>query len=392
MLHGVRLRDGQGRVVPQPLSPGGTGRRTRSASPTPAARRPTAAWTPPRTRTSSATPAGTSPSSSPAPLPGRARRRARHRRPVRLRRHVAERLHRPPAPRPGHRRVARHQLLVGLRATRCSTSSSTATAMVTKTVMVPTSSAADGPRLLAHRRPTSRSSTSRWRSTWTMVSAGSCTPLPLVRRRARPRRAAAARRRRRRRHPLVRRRAVLRVPPAQRLRRRRPSRPRRGPPPRHVPRRSASRGSPRRRCGGGRSIWPPARRTSSSCPTSPSSSPGPTSDAPGAATASGTPPPPVRAKASSGTPPRCASTSRPAPSRPTTTAPDATPASSSSCHARARPREDDGYLVGFVHDDATETTALEILSAQDIEAPPIAAVHIPVRVPFGFHGNWIPDR
>ena len=47
--------------------------------------------------------------------PGRARRRARHRRPVRLRRHAAQRLHGPPAPRPGHRRAARDQLLVGVR-------------------------------------------------------------------------------------------------------------------------------------------------------------------------------------------------------------------------------------------------------------------------------------
>jgi carotenoid cleavage dioxygenase len=53
--------------------------------------------------------------------------------------------------------------------------------------------------------------------------------------------------------------------------------------------------------------------------------------------------------------------------------------------------EDDGYLVGLVHDDATETAALEILSAQAIDQAPIATVHLPVRVPYGFHGNWVPE-
>ncbi len=53
--------------------------------------------------------------------------------------------------------------------------------------------------------------------------------------------------------------------------------------------------------------------------------------------------------------------------------------------------EDDGYLIGLVHDDANRTAALEILSAQDLAAPPIATVHLPVRVPYGFHGNWIAD-
>ena len=32
-----------------------------------------------------------------------------------------------------------------------------------------------------------------------------------------------------------------------------------------------------------------------------------------------------------------------------------------------------------------------IIDAQDFTAPPVATIHLPVRVPYGFHGNWIPD-
>jgi carotenoid cleavage dioxygenase len=32
-----------------------------------------------------------------------------------------------------------------------------------------------------------------------------------------------------------------------------------------------------------------------------------------------------------------------------------------------------------------------ILHAQDLAAGPVATIHIPHRVPIGFHGNWVPD-
>lgn len=52
--------------------------------------------------------------------------------------------------------------------------------------------------------------------------------------------------------------------------------------------------------------------------------------------------------------------------------------------------EDDGWLMGFVIDTHNETTDLAILDAARFEEPPVARVHIPHRIPPGFHGNWVP--
>lgn len=51
--------------------------------------------------------------------------------------------------------------------------------------------------------------------------------------------------------------------------------------------------------------------------------------------------------------------------------------------------EDDGYLVTFVHDAATDRSDLVLLDASDMRE--VASVHLPVRVPFGFHGSWVGD-
>ena len=50
-----------------------------------------------------------------------------------------------------------------------------------------------------------------------------------------------------------------------------------------------------------------------------------------------------------------------------------------------------GWLVGYVYKPATDTSDLVILDADRLDAAPVAAIHLPARVPFGFHGNWIPD-
>lgn len=54
--------------------------------------------------------------------------------------------------------------------------------------------------------------------------------------------------------------------------------------------------------------------------------------------------------------------------------------------------EDDGYLMSYVHDPATDKSDLIILDAKAMENDPIAIIHLPTRVPAGFHGSWIADR
>jgi len=49
--------------------------------------------------------------------------------------------------------------------------------------------------------------------------------------------------------------------------------------------------------------------------------------------------------------------------------------------------EDEGVLMGFVHDDESDRTDLVLLDAGTLED--VARVHLPARVPYGFHGNWI---
>jgi carotenoid cleavage dioxygenase len=53
--------------------------------------------------------------------------------------------------------------------------------------------------------------------------------------------------------------------------------------------------------------------------------------------------------------------------------------------------EDDGYVMAFVHNPERGASDLVILSSQDFTGDPVATVHLPARVPLGFHGNWMPD-
>jgi carotenoid cleavage dioxygenase len=54
--------------------------------------------------------------------------------------------------------------------------------------------------------------------------------------------------------------------------------------------------------------------------------------------------------------------------------------------------EDGGWVMSYVHDATTDRSSLVILDAQDIAGEPVATVHLPARVPIGFHGNWVPDE
>jgi carotenoid cleavage dioxygenase len=53
--------------------------------------------------------------------------------------------------------------------------------------------------------------------------------------------------------------------------------------------------------------------------------------------------------------------------------------------------EDDGYLATFVYDRNRDASAFCLFDATRLSAGPIASVQLPVRVPVGFHGVWVPD-
>jgi carotenoid cleavage dioxygenase len=52
--------------------------------------------------------------------------------------------------------------------------------------------------------------------------------------------------------------------------------------------------------------------------------------------------------------------------------------------------EDEGVAMGFVYDRSTDRSDLVLLDGQTLET--VATVHLPTRVPHGFHGNWVPTE
>ncbi|MGW0252164.1 carotenoid oxygenase family protein [Nocardia goodfellowii] len=50
-----------------------------------------------------------------------------------------------------------------------------------------------------------------------------------------------------------------------------------------------------------------------------------------------------------------------------------------------------GYLMTYVYDESTDRSDLVILDADDLSTQ-VAAIHLPRRVPFGFHGSWLADH
>ncbi|KAL0398326.1 UNVERIFIED_CONTAM: 9-cis-epoxycarotenoid dioxygenase NCED2, chloroplastic [Sesamum radiatum] len=53
-------------------------------------------------------------------------------------------------------------------------------------------------------------------------------------------------------------------------------------------------------------------------------------------------------------------------------------------------REDDGYILSFVHDEKAWKSELQIVNAMTLKLE--ASVKLPSRVPYGFHGTFISSR
>lgn len=59
--------------------------------------------------------------------------------------------------------------------------------------------------------------------------------------------------------------------------------------------------------------------------------------------------------------------------------------------ASAAAGEDEGWLLTYVFDADRNGSEMVILDASSFGKPPVATVRLPQRVPFGFHGSWVPD-
>ena len=51
--------------------------------------------------------------------------------------------------------------------------------------------------------------------------------------------------------------------------------------------------------------------------------------------------------------------------------------------------EDDGWVLVLAYDHARNTSDFHILDARNVRDEAVAVVHLPHRVPYGFHGNWV---
>lgn len=52
--------------------------------------------------------------------------------------------------------------------------------------------------------------------------------------------------------------------------------------------------------------------------------------------------------------------------------------------------QDEGYVLSYVYDHVADESVLAIFEADHVGRGPIAEIVLPRRVPFGFHGCWIP--
>ncbi|XAR54363.1 hypothetical protein NMG60_11029455 [Bertholletia excelsa] len=55
-------------------------------------------------------------------------------------------------------------------------------------------------------------------------------------------------------------------------------------------------------------------------------------------------------------------------------------------------KEDDGYLIFFVHDEVTGKSAATVIDAKTMSTDPVAVVELPHRVPYGFHAFFVTEE
>lgn len=54
--------------------------------------------------------------------------------------------------------------------------------------------------------------------------------------------------------------------------------------------------------------------------------------------------------------------------------------------------EEDGWVLSVWYDGGRNRSELVIQNAAAFAAKPVARAKVSHRVPFGFHGNWVPAR
>jgi carotenoid cleavage dioxygenase-like enzyme len=52
--------------------------------------------------------------------------------------------------------------------------------------------------------------------------------------------------------------------------------------------------------------------------------------------------------------------------------------------------DDEGWVLTVAYDASRDASDLYVLDASSMTAKPEAVIHLPQRVPFGFHGSWVP--
>jgi carotenoid cleavage oxygenase len=74
-----------------------------------------------------------------------------------------------------------------------------------------------------------------------------------------------------------------------------------------------------------------------------------------------------------------------------TPAPGRIPAEPVFVPASSAAGEDEGWVMAYVYDTARGSSDFVILDTAEFTGRPVATISLPQRVPFGFHGSWMPD-